>query len=103
MTPLERAARALYKSRNEHIEIIGAPFGLKGYVPPFEELHPYSQRQYLDEARAVLQAIREPSEAMVSSAHHGIEFSDGLSESEYKDAPIACWQAMVDAALSEER
>lgn len=61
---------------------------------------------YTNDARAVLRAIREPSEGMVKDAcarkfevsadgysHHG-----GL----YPDSAAETWQAMIDAALGEE-
>ena len=67
-TPLERAARALC------------------------ERHGYSANAwpaYVDSARAVLMAIREPSKAMYAA---GALQSGGA---------VAAWQATIDAALGE--
>jgi hypothetical protein len=75
MTPLERAARALC-SLDGHLEnatMAGKPLW----------------QDYLPEARAVLQAIREPSDAMVE---------EGRRETA---APYHAWQAMIAAALEE--
>ena len=61
----------------------------------------------VDIARAVLQAIREPDEAMVEAAVHadipgGRYADDTFTESIIfeDDAPVI-WQAMIDAALAE--
>ena len=75
-TPLERAARALCV-RNEGNEL--------------------SWDWWLDDARTVLLAIREPSEAMHSNVDAMLH-ADGA----YMDcSDTAVWQAMIDAALGE--
>jgi hypothetical protein len=51
------------------------------------------RRGYRDQARAVLLAIREPSEGMKV---HGSNYTSN----DYEDAEC-CWQAMIDAALTE--
>src|SRR5688572_5024787 len=77
MTPLERAARAVYK------------LGDNGPYGPEDEDEQW--HQHVDVARAVLQAIREPSEAMEEAGDSCL----GLATS-----PVI-WQAMIDAALEE--
>lgn len=78
MTPLERAARAIYKLGDN------GPYTL---AEEDEQWH-----HHVDTARAVLEAIREPSEGMVDAAQvaHG-------PEATYRTA----WRGMIDAALAE--
>lgn len=55
---------------------------------------PFHADEYRDMARAAIEAMREPTEAMVASA------SDNLDDEEHA---IRCaWQAMIDATLSEK-
>lgn len=78
MTPLERAARALAETYNRH-RIPGAPD------------NPGADPVDYEDARAVLRAIREPSEGMVQVGCSG------------GDWPYAAdtWSAMIYAALEE--
>lgn len=76
MTPLERAARAVYKVS------YNGPYG-----PEDEDA---AWRTQLDAVRAVLTAIREPSEAMDRAAAE--------CESSYVGDVFT---AMIDAALAE--
>lgn len=85
MTPLERAARAL------------ARFSVQSeahfpYISKTEAER--SWQAYVPQAKAVLEAIREPSEAMVRLG--GCRMDDGGDS----DA-VLVWQAMIDAALTE--
>lgn len=73
-SPLERAAKALADS---HLLV--------------------SDGHYTAAARAVLMAIREPSEAMQMQ---GRAVMPELDEPLLDDA-TNCWQAMIDAALTE--
>ena len=84
MTPLERAASALQTAWDG-----GEAEGL----PPiaFSE----TEARYL--ARAVLQAIREPSEGMLEAGKE----DSGIDGYVNDFWPIVPWQAMIDAALSE--
>lgn len=79
MTPLERAARALQQA-----DEIGAD--------AWEAMTHGEQMGYLIKARAVLTAIREPSEAM--------DFAAAACESSYIGD---VYTAMIDAALAEEK
>jgi hypothetical protein len=76
MTPIEAAARAIAISRD-------------GYD--------YHWRGCLIEVRLVLDAIRQPSEAMVHAAVLTFVRENGGIE----HAPFMTWQAMIDAALTE--
>lgn len=51
-----------------------------------------SEAACLDLARAAIEAMREPTEHMVKSGHRGFCFG----------RPLETYQAMIDAALSEE-
>lgn len=90
MTPIERAARAL--AGEEHDDIAFDPAR-----DPF-------WRDRVREVRAVLTAIREPSEAMINAAD-----VDGALDATYPDSEGSfatggerlAWQAMIDAALAE--
>jgi len=75
-TPLYRAARALMKSQSG--------------VDDFDALDDEMQKGLLDDVRAVLAAVREPSEAMWDA---GFEIYPKYQEEH--------WQAMIDAALAE--
>lgn len=84
MTPLERAARALFADLNgltEEIEI----------EDEWAMATPDARKAFMDDVRTVLLAIREPSEAMQNAA--------GRERPTY----YAYWQAMIDALLAEER
>ena len=74
---IERAARALCQldGHPENISFEGAP----------------RWQDYVEEACAVLRAIREPSEEMIEA---GAELDTSL--------PTRMWPAMIDAALGEE-
>ncbi len=92
-TPLERAARALYKQ-------IGSDFD------PFNEGEDAKWPEFIDEARAVIEAIREPSEAMMPAQGVFAGFThdaDDLEDNRYVDADEAryTWHSMIDALLAE--
>ncbi|MBN9504970.1 MAG: hypothetical protein J0I69_02995 [Altererythrobacter sp.] len=78
MTPLERAARALCSldGNPENATMEGKPLW----------------QDYLPEARAVLEAIREPSDAM-------LEVDARRPDGSFY--PEDHWRAMIDAALEE--
>ena len=76
-TPLHRAARALMKSQSG--------------VDDFDALDDEMQAGLLDDVRAVLQAVWEPSDAMINAARDVVTINH----------PADVWPAMVDAALAE--
>ena len=80
MTKLEEVARAILKARQEH--------GLSG-AALWEHEPPNIQRIYLDTARAAIEAMRMPNEAMLEAMRRATSYD----ESE--------WLAAIDAILSE--
>lgn len=103
ITPLERAARALreatkqvfYVRDPENPTVPPAEYHALGWVA-WEDNSDIDRQVYIDQARAVLQAIREPSEDMVS---HGRE-----AWAQYATADAtsrAIWARMINAALEE--
>lgn len=107
MTPLERAARALYEDWTQE-RSVRTEAALNGPHPMWPEASRHTKVFWTERARAVLQAIREPSEGMVEAAL-GYPLPKGLmpsSEAEIQALvePGSCyhsWQAMIDAALEE--
>lgn len=90
MTPLESAARALVDN-----------YPLDGGESPL------SWQEVLPVVRAVFQAIREPSEAMIEAWFDAdLELPDGVSFEAPADIvdryhAISDWKAMIDAAIEE--
>lgn len=91
MTPLERAARALHKDYVEgRIRMGVAPSDL----PAWEDLGPDGEFSFYAPARAVIEAIREPSEAMWDAGDDHCPHRDTAN-------PTKVWAAMIDALLEE--
>ena len=76
MTPIERVARGLHSVRSKETVFDNLSRTIKGH--------------YLKEARAAIEALREPSEKMMAAGNHHDIASD-------EDR----WRRMVDAALAE--
>lgn len=76
-TPLRRIAKALMK--------------LRSGVDDLENLDDEMQASLIEEARVVLQAIWEPSDAQIQAARDAVTINH----------PADVWPAMIDAALSE--
>lgn len=89
VTPLERAARALWENS------LLRPHHLVDVEPGRPELSgaPDWQR-FLPLARAVLTAIREPSEGMIDEAYASYHANGGSLRDVFMD--------MIDVALEEE-
>jgi len=85
-TPLHRAARALMKSQSG--------------VDDFEALDDEMQAGLLDDVRAVLEAVKEPSKRMQSDGAFRIFRGERITEDDLSIARHA-WRAMIDATLSE--
>lgn len=97
MTPLERAARALCELEGRDPDEV---VGTEGAEYPFWHVRRGA-------VRAVLTAIREPSEGMMKPGtlfSHFYHDADGLEDNAYFESGEAkrCWQAMIDALLAEE-
>lgn len=54
---------------------------------------------FADDARAALQAAREPSEAMIHKGRFALECETSFTPEQGVER---CWYAMIDAALSEQ-
>lgn len=92
MTPLERAIAAINNTALVQ-DIAGDQLGVVGREPLYVVTNPEPL------ARAVLQAIREPSDAMVSDGADMIPCSGGDEGPPNYRAARQCWQAMIEAAL----
>lgn len=93
MTPLERAISAINNTAVVQ-NIAGDQNGVIGDEPLYVVTNPDAV------ARAVLEAIREPSEGMVEDGAFQIPCGQGVEEGppnigDAKD----CWQAMIDHIL----
>jgi hypothetical protein len=86
MTPLERAARALEKQLFKRITAIERP--VNGARYPITISGPMDMQEAV---RAVLTAIREPSDVMLDRAYNHME-ANGCD-------PRFAWEAMIDAML----
>jgi len=89
MTPIEAAARAI-AAENFRRQFGHAP------SPGWDADRQW--RQHIPAARAVIEAIREPSEAMVNAAVLTFVRENGGIE----HAPFMTWSAMIDSALAEQ-
>jgi hypothetical protein len=80
MTPIERVARGLHSVRSRETVFDNLSRTIKGH--------------YFKEARAAIEALRDPSEKMVEA---GIDLNDGFECS----SSSVHWDAMISAALAE--
>lgn len=95
MSPIEKAARALCKLSGDNPDASVMPSGFQASVrrePRRPDEGPFRWERFIPQARAVLTAIREPSDAMLEAAQMAHR-----PETTYRMA----WQAMVDAAIEE--
>jgi len=101
MTPLERAARALCTARDID------PYATSWWHKSEQQENNLDIAR--DEVRAVLTAIREPSEAVITAmrdtlpAVYPAEFREAINVGgeDIENAPKQHWQAMIDAMLEE--
>lgn len=87
---IERVARAMYRSLDADPRFVG-----RADLTPE---HP-GWAEYCHQARAAIEAMREPTDAMIESAR------DYFPRVEPRDryAVISdCWRAMIDAALGRK-
>lgn len=82
-TPLERAARALAEAEVSGMRALGIQVELPHWP------------HYIVPARAVLMALREPSNAMLNAGNDGVYDQSGDTN------PFVIWQDMIDAAMTE--
>lgn len=83
-------------------------------LTPWSELPPFIREPYFDMARAAIEAMREPAEAMLAAARDPIwTFSQDYAPSDRdpkaqkedsaEGVAAAAWRAMIDAALNPHR
>lgn len=98
MTPLERAARALYNRWLERPSVVDEA-ARNGPHPSWERLSSRGREPWVLDARAMLRALYEPSDAMIDAGdkHTG----NWTLERGREDGTSAypCWQSMIDEAL----
>ena len=85
MTKLEEVARAIYERRSRRT----------GYVWP-GDVYPAVRNRCLSDARAAIEALREPSAALTVGHWTTLEYSGDTRETCH-----AVWREMIDAILSE--
>lgn len=81
MTKLESIAKAIYERRNGH--------GCKAWA----HLPKSHQEPYLDDARAAVEAMREPTDAMIAA----------MDDHAGSIAPQYAYEDAIDAILNEEK
>ena len=93
MSPDERAARALQEAWDDGSDVASG-------LPPIE----FTDAEAAHLARAVLQAVREPSEGMIEAGRWNdfTPHSVDSSETAAADADVALvWRNMIDKALTD--
>jgi hypothetical protein len=87
MSPIDRAARALALAQSG--------------VDEFDALDEGMQETLRQNVRAVVRAIREPSEGMAQAGFDAEATANAHKTQPHHVVP-AVWQAMIDAALADE-
>lgn len=113
MTPLERAARAYHDSTRQFRYVRDC---LRPSAPPIARPVPFVEWDDLDDetrserkkqVRAVLKAMREPSEGMTVRMAEAVEAATEIAAEANCERParlqaLAAQAAFIDAALSEK-
>lgn len=88
---IEEVAKAMWDVRRAHANGAGVflEFWGDGTIPKANGI--------MQEARAAIEAMREPTDAMVNAANALDEVSKGVL---ITPIPERAWEAMIDAALS---
>lgn len=94
MTPIERAARALYEAGVD----LRSPMDTLGEPLAWDELAANSKAPYFVGVRVVLQAIREPSGEMLGEARDTLLHAVKGGE---LDTAREVWGCMIEVALEE--
>ena len=95
---IERVARAI---RPEAFEPITEGARTAGMTEFLEKCRERGVEQALKRARAAIEAMREPTEAMVASGESAASF--GIGKPKDDDAIPRVWRWMIDAALSNSK
>ena len=98
MTPLERAARALHKDYVEGRIRMGVK---PSDLPAWEDLGPDGEFAFYAPARAVIEEIREASEAMEMTGYGNSKCDPDNTGIVDNPRPDDAWRAMIDALLEE--
>lgn len=93
MTPLERAAMALCEARGQSLDAVSISFP--------DQTTEVAIDAAMRDVRAVLQAIREPTEAMVAATRIRDDEYYFATQEFANEFVVEHWQAMIDAALEE--
>ncbi len=92
-TMLEKMARALAMSDGYSEKEINASLG-----DPRLDVMPL----YTDQARAALQAIREPDDIMVEAGHYSADWTTYQDAGEARESAKLVWAEMIDSILNEK-
>lgn len=93
MTPIERAARALAR---EHWDVQDLHGGTNKSSSQWVDER---WRDYLPNARAVIAAIRDPSDEMIADGKDRMNVDPELGH--HEATPESIWSTMIDALLEE--
>lgn len=98
MTMLEKVARAVDEALNDNSIAFMKPSGVDSET--VRQCREADTKRAFRAARAAIEAMREPTEAMVEADMPlgGYGFGDDV----YSADPKEVWQAMIDAALAEK-
>lgn len=107
MTLIERAARALH-DRTVHVRMIRdcehperEPFGRVVAGRPWEAISDDEREKRIADARAVIAAIREPSEGMERAGYGNSKGDPDHTGCVDNPDPVEAYQNMIDALLAE--
>lgn len=92
---IERMARALFDSGCRPAADVSPASA------SWEDLATVERAMYLDEARGVLTAMRDPTEAMIAAEAKDVDGEIAPVNSYEVFTPTEIWRSMIDAALSE--
>lgn len=93
MTMVERVAKAIYETALERAPLLN-PLGFTVDYPGWEDLEDPDRTSALGEARAAIEAMREPTEAMLGAF-------DRMTDDSGSVLVKTGYRAMISAALSE--
>ncbi len=100
---IERGARALCTVRGQRYEAWWAEkFGDDKDDDPWPQwgqVEEGARQEFYEEARAVIESLREPTDAMVRAAQKAQTFSPGFGPDISPGQDKAKWQAMIDEIL----
>ena len=91
---IERVAQAVYNRANAQTQ--------SGTLPPWAGASAYNRNNAIGATRAAIEAMREPTDAMLMACHMKQE---NISRNQWsltgRKAHLARWRAMIDKAMEE--